>query len=290
MDIRVLKNFMKIAEQGSICKAAESLHISQPPLSRQLKSLEDELDIKIFERSPKGVQLTEKGHLLYKRAASLISYNDLIIRELTTNTDIIRVGVTTSLVEYALGYVKEFSKDNSVYFEFTEKNTFELLELLKNIMLDMVFIRTPFEFDSQFTSAKLADDCLVAIGDPYFFSDEEKETISLHQLQDTPIITVRRWKNYIDFAAESDERTSLDYHFICDDNRTAFSMAQGGMGVAILPGSITNFSSEKTLLTKEIQSVETLKSDIYIVFPAVRTLEPAASEFVNFIMQNPQNL
>lgn len=169
MDIRVLKNFMKIAEQGSICKAAESLHISQPPLSRQLKSLEYELGIKIFERSPKGVQLTEKGHLLYKRAASLISYNDLIIRELTTNTDIIRVGVTTSLVEYALGYVKEFSKDNSVYFEFTEKNTFELLELLKNIMLDMVFIRTPFEFDSQFTSAKLADDCLVAIGDPYFF-------------------------------------------------------------------------------------------------------------------------
>ena len=67
-------------------------------------------------------------------------------------------------------------------------------------------------------------------------------------------------------------------------------MAQGGMGVAILPGSITNFSSEKTLLTKEIQSVETLKSDIYIVFPAVRTLEPAASEFVKFIMQNPQNL
>ena len=67
-------------------------------------------------------------------------------------------------------------------------------------------------------------------------------------------------------------------------------MAQGGMGVAILPGSITNFYSEKTLLTKEIQSVETLKSDIYIVFPAVRTLEPAASEFVNFIMQNPQNL
>ncbi|MFR2964919.1 MAG: hypothetical protein ACLTK0_00080 [Anaerovoracaceae bacterium] len=39
--------------------------------------------------------------------------------------------MTTSLVEYALGYVKEFSKDNSVYFEFTEKNTFELLELLK---------------------------------------------------------------------------------------------------------------------------------------------------------------
>ncbi len=51
MDIRTLKNFMKIAEYGSICRAAESLHIAQPPLSRQLKVLEDELGTKLFERS-----------------------------------------------------------------------------------------------------------------------------------------------------------------------------------------------------------------------------------------------
>ena len=65
MDIRTLKNFMKIAEYGSICRAAESLHIAQPPLSRQLKVLEDELGTKLFERSSKGVKLTEKGQLLF---------------------------------------------------------------------------------------------------------------------------------------------------------------------------------------------------------------------------------
>lgn len=290
MDIRVLKNLIKIAEQGSICKAAESLHISQPPLSRQLKALEYELGIKIFERSPKGVQLTEKGRLLYKRAASLISYSDLIVRELTSSTNIIRIGVTTSLVEYSLDYIKEFNKSNPVYYEFTEKNTFELLELLKNIMLDMVFIRTPFEFDSQFKSVKLADDRLVAIGASHFFKGLEKDAVSLHELHDIPVITVRRWKGFIDFAAENDRKTYLNYSFICDDNRTAFSMAAGGMGVAILPGSIANISCEEAVVTKEIQNSEALKSDVYVVFPAAKAVEPHVEDFINFIINTPHNL
>lgn len=288
MDIRVLKNFMKIAEQGSICKAAESLHISQPPLSRQLKSLEDELGAKLFERSPKGVKLTEKGQLLYNRAASLISYNDLIARELTNNINIIRFGVTTSLVEYVIGYVKDFNSINRTHFEITEKNTFELLELLNDIMLDVVFIRTPFELNSHFTSIKLADDCLMAVGDSKFFGDTKKEAVSLRDLRNVPIITVRRWKSFIDFAAEADSHSRLDYHFICDDNRSAFSMAENGMGIAILPGSIMNNYKQNSLIAKEIRNSDALRTNIYVVFPTSKTLEPQVQEFIDFILQNPQ--
>lgn len=289
MDIRILKNFMKIAEKGSICKAAETLHISQPPLSRQLKSLEDELGVKIFERSPKGVQLTEKGHILYSRAASLISYNDLILRELAANTDIIRVGVTTSLVEYSLGYIKKFDKVNSIHFEITEKNTFELLELLRNVMLDMIFIRMPFELDKDFTSIKLADDYLIAIGMPEFFKNTEDKTVSFQDLQNIPVITVRRWKSFIDFTAGS-EAACLDYHFICDDNRTAFSMAADGMGVAVLPGSIMSMPACEALAVKEIQNNDVLKSDIYLVFPTIKNMEVPVKNFINFIISNPANL
>ncbi len=290
MDIRVLKNFMKIAENGSICKAAESLHISQPPLSRQLKSLEYELGTELFERSSKGVTLTKKGQLLYNRAASLISYNDLIVRELTADTNIIRLGMTTSLVDYSLEYMKNFRKDNLVNFEITEKNTFELLELLKNIMLDVVFIRTPFEIDSHFSSIKLEEDCLVALGKKHFFDKTIKNEISIKELRDMPIITVRRWKNFIDFAADVDNHTCLDYHFICDDNRTALSMAENGMGISILPSSVINNNIDDSLVSKGITNNDSLKTNIYMVFPSYKEMEPSVNKFINFVLGSPHIL
>ena len=65
MDIKTLKNFITIAENGSICKAAKELHMSQPPLSKQIKLLEDELNVQLFDRSTRGVELTNEGRLLY---------------------------------------------------------------------------------------------------------------------------------------------------------------------------------------------------------------------------------
>ena len=286
MDIRTLKNFMKIAEYGSICRAAESLHIAQPPLSRQLKVLEDELGTKLFERSSKGVKLTEKGQLLYNRAASLISYNDLIIRELTTDTNMIRLGVTTSLVDYSLDYIKSFDGYSNTHFEITEKNTFELLGLLKNAMLDLVFIRTPFEMSSHFTYIKLEEDYLVAVGAASFFDTGKDDTISLHDLRDKPMITVRRWKSFIDLAAGTDENTHLDYHFICDDNRTALSLAANEMGVAILPGCIMDNYLQESLVLKEIRSNEELKTNIYIVFPSEEEAEPAVRKFISHVISS----
>jgi len=60
MDIKELTNFIAIAENGSISKAARELHISQPPLTKQLQRLETELNVTLFERTSKGVTLTKK--------------------------------------------------------------------------------------------------------------------------------------------------------------------------------------------------------------------------------------
>ncbi len=68
MDIRVLQYFLAAAREGSITKAAEHLHMTQPPLSRQLKDLEDELGKQLLIRGSKKVTLTEDGMLLQKRA------------------------------------------------------------------------------------------------------------------------------------------------------------------------------------------------------------------------------
>lgn len=71
MDIRTLQYFLAIAREESITKAAESLNMTQPPLSRQMKELEDELGKQLFVRGSKKISLTEDGLLLKKRAEEM---------------------------------------------------------------------------------------------------------------------------------------------------------------------------------------------------------------------------
>ena len=72
MDIRVLQYFLAVAREASITKAAESLNMTQPPLSRQLKELEEELGKQLFIRGNRKVTLTEEGMILRKRAEEMV--------------------------------------------------------------------------------------------------------------------------------------------------------------------------------------------------------------------------
>lgn len=82
MDIRQLIYFATIVEEGSISAAAKKLHLSQPPLSYQLKLLEEELHLQLLQRGARGVQLTEAGKVLYKRAQGILELTERTQKEL----------------------------------------------------------------------------------------------------------------------------------------------------------------------------------------------------------------
>ena len=85
MDIRVLKYFLAVAREESITKAAETLHMTQPPLSRQLKELENEVGKQLLIRGSKKVTLTEEGVLLRKRAEEMVSLMEKTMSELSSS-------------------------------------------------------------------------------------------------------------------------------------------------------------------------------------------------------------
>ena len=72
MDIRQLRYFCAIAEEGQISRAAQRLHIAQPPLSYQLKLLEEELGVKLVDRNTRNLSLTQAGHVFYQRAEQIL--------------------------------------------------------------------------------------------------------------------------------------------------------------------------------------------------------------------------
>ena len=86
MELRVLNYFLAVAREENITRAAESLHLTQPTLSRQIAQLEDELGVKLFLRSNHNIALTESGMILKRRAQELLSLaektkKDLIFSE-----------------------------------------------------------------------------------------------------------------------------------------------------------------------------------------------------------------
>lgn len=73
MDLRKLRYFMTVAEEGNLGRASALLHISQPPLTRQIHQLEQELEVQLFNRTPKGMELTEAGIMLLREAKNIFS-------------------------------------------------------------------------------------------------------------------------------------------------------------------------------------------------------------------------
>lgn len=87
MDIRILQYFLAVAREESITKAAETLHMTQPPLSRQLKDLEEELGKQLLIRGSKKVTLTEDGMLLRKRAEEMVDLMEKTKAELACTSE-----------------------------------------------------------------------------------------------------------------------------------------------------------------------------------------------------------
>ena len=114
MKLRVLKYFLEIAREGSITKAAEHLHITQPTLSRQIAQLEDELGEKLYVREKYGIRLTDEGLLLKKRAQEFCELEDKVRSEFSgddniTGTVYIGAGETEG-IKYVAKILKQIRK------------------------------------------------------------------------------------------------------------------------------------------------------------------------------------
>ena len=110
MELRQLEYFCRIVESGSIHEAARRLNMSQPPLSYQLKQLEQELHTALLMRTSKGVALTEAGQMLYQRACSLLEYARSTSREVSEagKKRVLRLGITSTTVPTILPDIARF--------------------------------------------------------------------------------------------------------------------------------------------------------------------------------------
>jgi DNA-binding transcriptional LysR family regulator len=108
MELRHLRYFIAIAEEENFRRAAERLHVSQSPLSRQMQQLEEEIGAELFEPSGRGVKLTAAGRLLRDRAKTILSSVDAAAKEVRETAEG-QIGTVTIGFESGSGYMGPLS-------------------------------------------------------------------------------------------------------------------------------------------------------------------------------------
>lgn len=149
MEIRVLRYFLEIARTGNMSRAAETLHVTQPTLSRQIKDLEQELGKKLFRRGSSSVSLTDEGMLLRKRAEDILEMVDKTADEFKALDNItggeVHIGCAEShQIKYLAQAIKHFKENYPLFrYHLTSGNTEQVVERLDRGLIDFAVIAEP---------------------------------------------------------------------------------------------------------------------------------------------------
>ncbi|MGU7772791.1 LysR family transcriptional regulator [Burkholderia sp. MR1-5-21] len=166
MELRQLRYFMAVAEEMNITRAAERLHMTQPPLSRQLQAIEDEIGLPLFERGARPLKLTEAGRVFYAQAKRLVDQADELgplTRRLAQMSERIVIGFVPSTLYGALpDVIRAFREAQpDVELSLIEMFTLEQLGALKGGRIDVGFGRLRFD-DDQLVREALIEEKLIA--------------------------------------------------------------------------------------------------------------------------------
>ena len=301
MDIRQLKYFITITDEGGVTAAAQKLHMSQPPLSKQLMLLENELGVTLFDRKNKSLILTNEGRLLYQQASIIVQdfEQTLQIFDDMKNgiSGTLHIGCITSLaILFFPTFIKEFIANNpKLNLQMYESNTQGLLNLLDQHTTELCIIKNNYDL-SQYNSINIdclvtdSEDCLCAVALPHYFSTLE-DTCDYGELKDKKLIVQR-------FYSQAIKNACLDYNFEPDITcshesvMTSLNWCLCDMGISIIPYSASRLTSlinggEKLIIKKLISPC--INSGTSLVWSSNHNLSPTALQFIKAIKEMIDN-
>lgn len=284
MDLKQLRYFLTICEEGQITAAAKKLHMAQPPLSQQLKALEEELGVTLVKRGNRNIILTEAGEFLKEKAIQVLQECEEIKLEINDGTrnlkKNLRIGVVPSSQAIFLNSgIQEFHRTYpNTSFDIYEGNTFQIMELLEKGIVEIGVVRTPFPH-SRYHMQKISKEPMVAVvlknKNPF-----SKKELHIQDLLNKEIVCYERYEKLL---SEIFIENGFSLEILCrnQDARTTISWAKAGLGIGIVPQSSTSMISTNDLEILPILD-ERLYTDIAMITIKERYLSDTASKFFNF--------
>lgn len=267
MNLKQLEYFSAVAEAKSISLAARNLHVAQPPISRQLALLEDELGVCLFLRTNKGVELTEAGRSLYRQSQNLFQDMRTIVdsvRDINAGMrGLLKIGMIYSNISIALQYLKEFrAQYPQVELYVRLGSPGDLLEDLNKGDLHLLFLRSSSERGSGLHERILGEDPLELVMIRELDPAPDQASVPLEALKGVPMCLLRSddlW-GYSNYLIKECQRQGFTPNttFRCYDTPMTMQLVQAGFGVSYLPRSIVETQPHSGLYTKPIQGISVL--------------------------------
>ncbi|MBE7006139.1 MAG: LysR family transcriptional regulator [Ruminococcaceae bacterium] len=284
MEIRTLRYFLAVAREENMTRAAELLHVTQPTLSKALKSLEDELGKKLFTRHSFSISLTDEGALLRDRAEDLIFMADKIEREFLSLDDITGGELYFGLAEsYQIRYLaRELRALKERYpalrYHITSGDTEQVTEKLDKGLLDFAVVcSTPDSTKYRFIEFPEADrfGLVVPRGHPLAARDR----ITAADLAGLPLFcSEQSWENDIrPWAGERFDQLRLEGSFRLAYNGSMFALE--ALGCLLTLEHLIDVSPESGLCFIPLQP--RLELRFYLIWNRYQTFTPIAERFLS---------
>lgn len=282
MDIRVLRYFLAVAREENITRAAASLHIAQPSLSKQLMELEKELGKTLLVRGKRKITLTEDGVLLRKRAEEITALLDKTKQELSTDTSQfsgkISIGGNPSA-----SVLKQAARLRSQYpdisFEFYSSDAIDVLERLEHGLLDFAVFLEPID-TMKYEYISLTDASRWGLLIPADCELAQKQFVEKQDLVKYPLIFHRRQglQRLISRWAETDIsklNIAATYNVI---NGSPARFVESGLGYFLTTEDLLSASIDKDLCFRPLEPP--LEIHYALIWKRYASFSKAAEKFL----------
>jgi DNA-binding transcriptional LysR family regulator len=255
MELRHLRYFVAVAEEGHVTRAAERLGIQQPPLSQQIHTLERELDAQLFHRKPRGVELTPAGRALFDEAKAILARAEEAIaatrRAAHGEAGRIGIGFTSSASfhPFVPRAIRAFREQHPlVALALEESGTVELVEALRRQAIDAAFVRSPVAESADLTIRPLLEEPMVAALPSGHRLSAESDTLPLAALANDTFILYRRpvGPGLHDAIIAACDRAGFSPQIGQEAPRmlSTLSLVAAGLGVTVVPASMSRLEAE----------------------------------------------
>jgi DNA-binding transcriptional LysR family regulator len=265
MNLKQLEYFLTAVEMKNITAASKKLHVAQPPLSRQISLLEQEMGIHLLKRSNKGIEVTEAGRMLYHKAKEVFGALEEMT-EMVRETDAgvrgeLRIGAIYSsfpLFADKLRYIRE--NYPLISMKVMHGDPHELMEWLEKGIVDILLLRSPTCETKNFAFKILEEEDLVLVVHRDLDPAPEQQELEIEQLRGLPLCMLRSdYWGYNEFLVEECKKHGFMPNIICECHDTSIAMllVMQKLGASYQPRNIVELLSHTGISIKTLKNFET---------------------------------
>ena len=293
MELRTLHYFTVVAQELNITRAAEKLSMSQPPLSNQIKTLEEELGVQLFIRGKRHLELTEEGGLLLRRAVQIQELADKTRQEIASLREGMTGVIYLSMVEgrapflaarWIAGFREEFPL---VRYNLWNGSSDDVLDRLHKGLADLAVIAAPYDTEHLEGFPVGREPWIAMLHPDHPLAQTVGDTIPLSSLAGEPLIVPSR-KSRMDAIRRWFGEVGAEPHILCEMSNymDAAALTSQGVGISIFPQTV---DVSNGLVVSKVVVQPSRQVEYILVWNRGQPPSGLTREFIHFVQENLRN-